>query len=293
MRITNGMIYRNFINNLFRINEHLAEDYEKIASGKRIKRPSDDPLGMARSIRYRSYLSTIRQYKRNIEMAISWQNLTESALKAVENALQRVQEIAISQASDTANANTRKNAAKEIENIKKHILGIVNTKFGNRYIFAGYITDNPPFSESDNNYHGDEGLIKIRINSATQLSFNIPGSVFAPADGINIFQMIDNLKDAMENNEPENIRACLDEIKQALDQVINAQASLGAKMNLFEEIKVQLVDMDLDFTGIISNTEDADLAKVTIDLGICQTVYQATLTATAKAIPINLFNYLG
>ena len=293
MRITNGMIYRNFINNLFRINEHLEEDYEKIASGKRIKRPSDDPLGMARSIRYRSYLSTIRQYKRNIEMAISWQNLTESALNAVENALQRVQEIAISQASDTANANTRKNAAKEIENIKKHILGIVNTKFGNRYIFAGYITDNPPFSESDNNYHGDEGLIKIRINSTTQLSFNIPGSVFAPADGINIFQMIDNLKDAMENNEPENIRACLDEIKQALDQVINAQASLGAKMNLFEEIKVQLADMDLDFTGIISNTEDADLAKVTIDLGIYQTVYQATLTATAKAIPINLFNYLG
>jgi len=105
--------------------------------------------------------------------------------------------------------------------------------------------------------------------------------------------MIDNLKDAMENNEPENIRACLDEIKQALDQVINAQASLGAKMNLFEEIKVQLVNMDLDFTGIISNTEDADLAKVTIDLGIHQTVYQATLTATAKAIPINLFNYLG
>jgi len=293
MRITNGMIYRNFLNNLFRINEHLEEDYEKIASGKRIKRPSDDPLGMARSIRYRSYLSTIRQYKRNIEMAISWQNLTESALKAVENALQRVQEIAISQASDTANANTRKNAAKEIENIKKHILGIVNTKFGNRYIFAGYITDKQPFSESDNNYHGDEGLIKIRINSNTQLSFNIPGSVFAPADGINIFQMIDNLKDAMENNEPENIRACLDEIKQALDQVINAQASLGAKMNLFEEIKVQLADMDLDFTGIISNTEDADLAKVTIDLGICQTVYQATLTATAKAIPINLFNYLG
>ena len=293
MRITNGMIYRNFINNLFRINEHLEEDYEKIASGKRIKRPSDDPLGMARSIRYRSYLSTIRQYKRNIEMAISWQNLTESALNGVENALQRVQEIAISQASDTANANTRKNAAKEIENIKKHILGIVNTKFGNRYIFAGYITNNPPFSESDNNYHGDEGLIKIRINSTTQLSFNIPGSVFAPADGINIFQMIDNLKDAMENNEPENIRACLDEIKQALDQVINAQASLGAKMNLFEEIKVQLADMDLDFTGIISNTEDADLAKVTIDLGIYQTAYQATLRATAKAIPINLFNYLG
>jgi len=293
MRITNGIIYRNFINNLFRINEHLEEDYEKIASGKRIKRPSDDPLGMARSIRYRSYLSTIRQYKRNIEMAISWQNLTESALNGVENALQRVQEIAISQASDTANANTRKSAAKEIENIKKHILGIVNTKFGNRYIFAGYITNNPPFSESDNNYHGDEGLIKIRINSTTQLSFNIPGSVFAPADGINIFQMIDNLKDAMENNEPENIRACLDEIKQALDQVINAQASLGAKMNLFEEIKVQLADMDLDFTGIISNTEDADLAKVTIDLGIHQTVYQATLTATAKAIPINLFNYLG
>ena len=293
MRITNGMIYRNFINNLFRINEHLEEDYEKIASGKRIKRPSDDPLGMAKSIRYRSYLSSIRQYKRNIEMAISWQNLTESALNGVENALQRVQEIAISQASDTVNADTRKTAAKEIENIKKQILGIVNTKFGDRYIFAGYLTDNPPFSESDNNYHGDEGLIKIRINSTTQLSFNIPGSVFAPADGINIFQMIDNLKDAMENNEPENIRACLDEIKQALDQVINAQASLGAKMNLFEEIKVQLADMDLDFTGIISNTEDADLAKVTIDLGIYQTVYQATLTATAKAIPINLFNYLG
>ena len=34
----------------------------------------------------------------------------------------------------------------------------------------------------------------------------------------------------MENNEPENIRTCLDEIKQALDQVINAQASLGAKI---------------------------------------------------------------
>ena len=299
MRITQHMIYRNFIANLKDINEELKENFEKIASGKKIIRPSDDPFGATKALNYKSKLAEVEQYQRNIQRAISWQKVTETALKEMEDVLLKIQEIAISQGSDNASAETRAMLAGQVEELKKQAYQIANTKLGNQYIFAGYKTDTPPFLSSDNNYHGDNGSIKINISSFMQLSFNITGSIFAPDTSTtptaqnSIFQLLDDLKTALENNDANTIRSLIGNINDTFKRINNAHANMGSVMNRFESVKNELMNVNLDIINLLAETEDADLAEASANLAMYQTVYQSTLAGMAKVIQINLFNFLG
>ncbi|HDD35357.1 MAG TPA: flagellar hook-associated protein 3 [Candidatus Desulfofervidus auxilii] len=291
MRVTHHMLYRNFLFHLEHINENLKKDFEKIASGKKILRPSDDPFGMAKSLTYQRKLADIEQYKRNIKRAISWQNITEMALQEMTNLLVEAKEIAISQGSDTATSETRAMLAAHIEKLKEHALQIGNTKLGDQYVFAGYLTSTQPFVDTDNNYHGDNGQIKVNISSYMQLSFNIPGSIFT--NGTNIFQALDDLKTALETNDADSIRNLIGTLDQAIKQVIVAHASLGSIMNRFEAVKTDLTSYSVELTAHLSETEDSDMAKVASSLATHQIIYQSTLAGMAKIMQFNLFNYLG
>jgi len=291
MRVTHHMLYQNFLFHLEYLNKHLKDNFEKIASGKKIIKPSDDPFGMSKALTYKAQLADIEQYKRNIQTAISWQNATETALQAMTNLLIETKEIAISQGSDTATAETRAMLAVQVGELKKQALQIANTKLGNQYIFAGYLTDTQPFVETDNNYHGDEKQIKINISPYMQLSFNIPGSVFT--DGVNIFQMFDDLKTALESNDAETIRYLIGTIDEAIKQITTAHANLGSLMNRFESVKNELNNSYVDITAYLSETEDSDLSKAASSLAMYQTAYQSTLAGMARIMQVNLFNYLS
>ncbi|MCD6319962.1 MAG: flagellar hook-associated protein FlgL [Candidatus Desulfofervidaceae bacterium] len=299
MRVTQHMIYRNFVTNLKYINEALKENFEKIAAGKKIIRPSDDPFGTTKALNYRSRLAETEQYQRNIQRAISWQNVTETALKGMEDILLKVQEIAISQGSDNASAETRAMLAGQVGELKKQAYQIANTKLGNQYIFAGYKTNTPPFVETDNNYHGDEGKIKIDVSPFMQLSFNVSGSIFAPDTATtptpqnSIFQLLDDLKTALENNDASTVRSLVGDINETFKRINTAQANLGSVMNRFENVKNELMNVNLDLINLIAETEDADLAESSANLAMYQTVYQSTLAGMARVIQTNLFTYLG
>jgi flagellar hook-associated protein 3 FlgL len=86
-----------------------------------------------------------------------------------------VKELAVGQAGDaSANEETRKVAATEIDQLLNQAVQIGNRKLGERYIFGGYKTTNAPFDRSGN-YSGDSGEINIQINKDSFITINIPG----------------------------------------------------------------------------------------------------------------------
>ncbi len=301
MRVTQNMIYRRFLTNLERLNDNIARSFEEISSGKKINRPSDDPFGAAKALGYYSELHDIDQYNRNINQAIAWMNITETAFKQMEDVVIKTQEIALSQASDTATAETRKAMAGQIRQLKGHFLQIANTKLGDRYIFAGFKTNEEPF-QSDNYYHGDTNKIKVNISPYMHLGFNITGEFLAPqydptspptlTPENNIFQLYDELADALENNNSNKIRKLLSYINEFYGKINKKHAELGNIMERFEKVQLELSNMQGDISKLLSDTEDADIAKTTSNLAMCQTMYQSTLAAMAKVIQNNLLNYL-
>ncbi|MFV9615888.1 MAG: flagellar hook-associated protein FlgL [Gammaproteobacteria bacterium] len=164
MRVTNKLMADTVTGNLFKNIDQFLKTQNILSSGKRINKPSDDPIGMGKVLDYRKTLCAIDQYNRNIAHGESWLNVTDSTLDTIGDSLIRAKELALSQANATANADTMKVVAEEIKNIYDHILQLANTKLGNSYIFAGHKTDTPPFSRDDDyiaSYNGEAEVTDI------------------------------------------------------------------------------------------------------------------------------------
>lgn len=82
MRITNGILINNSLNNINNNKTNMDTLNTQLESEKKIQRPSDDPIIAIRALRFRSTLSEIEQYlDKNIPDAESWMTETERALE--------------------------------------------------------------------------------------------------------------------------------------------------------------------------------------------------------------------
>lgn len=148
-RISENMKYTTMVNNLFRVQDNYNKLMEKMSSQKTINRLSDDPLGMSKIMGYKESKSTVENYRCNVNSSKVWITMTESKLSGVNNILVRAREIALSQSTATASAETRKIAAVEVQQIIEEVRGLANSKYGDRYLFAGAKMDEYPFSSSE------------------------------------------------------------------------------------------------------------------------------------------------
>src|SRR4051812_6776578 len=100
-RVTQGMLnnqlLRNINSNLTRINNHQNE----LSTGRKINKPSDDPVGISFSLRYRSEVSATEQYESNVDAAISWLDYTDDALGQANSVIQRARDLAVQGANGT------------------------------------------------------------------------------------------------------------------------------------------------------------------------------------------------
>jgi len=149
MRVSNRMLYSQLVNSMNSNTEKLLDLNNKASSGRRITRPGDDPVAMANVLIYRSELSSFDQYKTSIDRAKGFLTRSDSVLDSVNEQLNRAIELATQQSSSTSTADTRLGAAQEIKQIRETITGLANSKYGDKYIFGGTNTQNPPFQSFD------------------------------------------------------------------------------------------------------------------------------------------------
>ena len=149
IRVSENMKYNTIVNNLFRAQDSYNAAMEKMASQKKINRPSDDPVGMSRIVSLRKSRASVEQYRRNIDGCNSWIEITESKLSSVDDLLVNAQEIAIAQSTATASAGTRSISAVAVQQIMDGMLSLANSKYGDRYLFSGTRMDEEPFSSSE------------------------------------------------------------------------------------------------------------------------------------------------
>ncbi len=145
MRVSNRFLYDQLVKDLGKSTEKLFRLNSQISSGKRIDKPSEDPLGLSRVLINRTELNAFEQYQRSIDLANGWLARTDSIVNDVDNLLGRASEIAVQMASSTSDASARLGEAQEIKEIREMILGHANSKYGNKYIFGGTMTQEAPF----------------------------------------------------------------------------------------------------------------------------------------------------
>ena len=142
MRVTNQIMTNNTISNINNNKVNLMNIEEQYQTGKKIQRPSDDPIVAVRALKLRNTLTEIKQYfKKNVPDAKSWLQVTESALKQVTNICTTLHSLADQGSQDTLTPEDRTSIMKTMQQYRKQIYQEGNASYAGRYVFTGYKTD--------------------------------------------------------------------------------------------------------------------------------------------------------
>jgi len=201
MRITQQSISIRVKEGLQQAFNRVAKTQEMVTSGKRINRFSDDPLGAARAMGLRSFEETVNQYTKNINNTLPFVEQADSSLEDVLAGLNRAKELALQLANDTYSTVDRQSAAKEVRQIFLHVLGLANTKVGDRFLFGGFKNGAAPFLETAAGaaYQGDNGEINIQTGVSSIIPINLLGNqVFQGVGVVGGVEVLDAIND-LEN----------------------------------------------------------------------------------------------
>ena len=291
MRISTNMMYLNATKNLSKSQQQYLKSQEQLVSQKRVNRPSDDPIAAARILDINKQLGLFDQFDRNINQAKMFIDQTETALEAVRDALMRIEEVAVDINGGIAGSGEYAAVASEVENLYDEILRAANTKLENRFIFSGYETSTEPFDASGNYNGGVDQPIEIEINQGAFIQVNFDGEeVFK--DPLDIFQVVEDMRAAIEAGDQDAISTNIPLISDALDQVLNLTSQIGARSNRMEVALTNNQVMIESYTTMLSNIEDSDIVQASVDFAEAEQVYMSTMEVTSRILQQSFLDFL-
>lgn len=273
---------------------------ERLTSGKRINRPSDDPSGASAVIRLRTSQNEIEQFKRSADFSNQRLTATDDSLSSYENVLQRVRTLTAQGLSDTTTQQGKNSIATEIEALRGRILNVANSKYGDEYLYGGSRQNSPPFdptTAAPNATPANPQYIQIEPG-ANAIAVGVTAeTVFSDATS-NIFTDLNNAVLALRGTgDPVADRATLETTMSRLatynDLATIAHAKVGANMNITTIAQERLGSDSLSFDERINNIEGDNFAESAIDLAETQSALEATLQMAANTGRRSLFDYLG
>jgi len=283
------MLTRNFLLNLESSLSRIALLQNQMSSGRKITKPSDDPVGIQNALRFKNSVAMVEQWRNNASQALSYMNTADSVLGELTALLQRAGELGLQGANDTNSENERKAIVEEIDQIKEQVRSLANTKVCNKYIFSGTKTDTETI---DNNYifQGNEEAVLYDIGNNVQINVMVNGKeLFIDSK---IFDNLDELKTHLLNGDAGQISAAAEALSENVAHVTAIRANLGARTNRLEAVQSQLESMALNLKKNLSSIEDADMAKTITDFTNQQNLYQAALAVGARIIQPSLVDFM-
>jgi flagellar hook-associated protein 3 FlgL len=180
MRVSNDTLRSAFLAALEAAQRRVIDTQEKVSSGKRVNKPSDDPVAAARIAHLDASLSRLDQYKSNSDFARNQLGLEESSLDDVISNLQRVRELALQGNNSTASDSDRRDIAAEVRQARDALLALANTTdVDGRHLFGGYVESATPFTTTASGvvvYNGDQGQRTLQISDSRFVAINDSGS---------------------------------------------------------------------------------------------------------------------
>lgn len=178
-RISSQQVFANGINQLQKLNSTLNNTYEQVSSGKRVNKPSDDPVAAARILKLDQELSRVKTYERNVNLADNRLKQEESALSGSVDVLQRIRELTVQAGSGSLSANDRQSISSELKERLGQLVNIGNTRDASgEYIFSGFQGSVPAFQQQEDGayaYQGDEGQRVLEIDDGVTVPISDNG----------------------------------------------------------------------------------------------------------------------
>lgn len=299
MRIADSTSSSDFTSRINAQRSRLGILQERISTGKRINRASDDPGGAGIVLNLRTSQAEIQQFQRNAETAGEKLSATDDSLNSYETVLVRLRTLVSQGLSDTTTQPARDAIATEIDSLRSRILSLANGKNGDEYLFGGTRQNAPPFDPATGAPAGTPAgpqYIQIEPGANAIAVGTTADTVFSDATST-IFADLSAAASALRGTgDPVADRAALNNANGRLGTysglAANARATTGANMNSTDLATESLRSSFLSLDERAAATEGADFAETAVALTDTQRSLDATLQVAAQGRR-SLFDFLG
>ena len=264
----------------------MEQNIERLSSGLRINKASDDAAGLAISDRMDNQIRGMQQANRNVQQGNNLLQTAEGAMNEVGNILGRMRELAVQSASDTVSGDDRDSIDLEFEQLKSEIDRIAK---GTSYNGMGLI---------DGSSDGTSEKITLQVgadnNAQDQLSFNLADFRVTDTDGstaITTFAGASLTTDgstgtnfkALDLATSANSQTAITSLDEAIEAVNDQRATVGALQNRLEFTSSNLMSSIQNNSASVSTIRDADFAAEAADLAKNQILVQSGTSMLAQA----------
>ena len=184
-RITQGMLYARALTDVQRGLYRFSRLQQEVATGRRVNRPSDDPAAALRILPLRGDIADLSLLVDNIALAREALDTGAASLEDASSVMQRVRELTTQAANGTLSASDRVSVAAEVDQLLSQMVGIANSRRGERFLFGGTQDGAAPFelvTEGGRTravYRGNRDTLEIDVAPGVTTSLNVPGdSIF-------------------------------------------------------------------------------------------------------------------
>lgn len=247
---------------LFNSSTSLNTSFERLSSGFRINRASDDAAGLQISQQLTSQISGIEQSVRNANDAISLVQTAEGALSEVTTSLQRIRQLSIQSQNGINSSADRAALQQEVTALVSEISRIgSDTQFANVNVLTG----------------GFSATFQVGANAGQSISVNLSSSNGASfgASGLGVSTV--NIATA------SGASSALTAVDTAISSIGAQRAELGALQNRFQSTIRNLANVQENLTTARGRIQDTDFAAETANLTKNQIIQQASISVLSQA----------
>lgn len=284
MRINHNIPSMVTQNSLFTVGREMSKSLEKLSTGLRINRASDDAAGLGVSENLRTQVRGTAQAIRNAQDGIAAINVAEGSINEISAILQRMRELSIQSSNDTLTSTERAYTDQEFQALDDEINRIANVT----------------------NYNG----IKLLSDDADRFGDNAAGATYGSQIWIdaNSIEGVDSITVTIDTMTSEllgisalnltaqvNAVSAISVLDEAIDSVNKTRSDLGAFVNRIEHAINNLMVSNTNQQAAESLIRDVDFASETTRFTRNQILTQSgtAMLAQSNMIPQSVLQLLG
>ena len=275
LRIATNIASQAVQKNLRKVTQEGNADLERLSSGKRITKSSDDAAGMAIATKLEAQTKGLRQATRNANDGISLVQTAEGGLSETTNILIRLRELTVQAASDTIGDKERGLLDKEYQQLTTEVDRIAqSTTFNGTAVISGDAGGELEFQVGA--FSGEQNVIAFNADEAD-----------AGSDAIGIA--------GSGVSSKEDAKDSIASVDSAIDNVSGLRANLGSIQSRLQSTVSNLEVQTINQDAARSVIQDVDVAAASARLASNNVVKSAGISTLAQAnqLPNSALRLIG
>jgi len=302
---------------------------EKVETGRKFVKGSEDPVSAIKAYKLRREYRTTEIYDTNIRDVESFLTAAETNLTEISNNMESVYTSYLKGINGTMNDEDREIIAKQLENLQRSILTSLNAKFEDRYVFGGTNKEEIPFTLDMNGnllFKGldvndpanKEALDKLanetinidlglgmtfngdgELNTDTVFDMSMSGIKFMGYGGTddnpeNLYNLIGKIKDELRNPDfsIDKISPYIDRFEEQKKQVLVHITDIGAKTNYLDFLKTRNEDNQFNLNKKLLEVEFEDPAEAIVNFKMQEYSYNAALSMGNRILQNSFIDFM-